>query len=506
MKIINKISHIDAGRRNSYLLLTLVAIFIFTLSYFTIWVGDDIIYHYDFANLKPIRSFRDIFESQAHHYMIANGRYSVHMIVQTVVNFGNHFIFSLLNALMNVLMITQICKLAGRSTKDFKTVLTITILFLFSFQTFMTPAHQINYIWSFSFILLFLNLLFGNYQLPKSPYLLPLLCIYGLFCGNLHEGINVGLGLSLLILLIKDFKKLSIQQKCLIISFGIGDMILCLAPSMLSRAANYMNENQHAVLKAICFSRSIYILIGVMLYRILNDKVKVSTIFRDNWFYFVAMITLIIFNICIGLNVARQFFGQELMAIVIILNITKRQALNRYILAPILIVIALLYTPQVIETLRSHKYYDEIINQYRTSNDGKVYVDFVFGKYSRAFTNTPNLDYRINNYELYTINRLLHDNNPEAPQLRVLPTCLKGMDNVRLKSWVVKLTDNRFVLIKAANDSASYQCKIEHRITHKPQPSQPVTAADSIYGSKYWTAYWLSAIHLDNITNVERVK
>jgi hypothetical protein len=194
------------------------------------------------------------------------------------------------------------------------------------------------------------------------------------------------------------------------------------------------------------------------------------------------------------------------MAIVIILNITKRQALNRYILAPILIVIALLYTPQVIETFRSHKYYDEIINQYKTGNDGKVYVDFVFGKYSRAFTNTPNLDYRINNYELNTINILLHDNNPNATQLRVLPTCLKGMDNVRLKSRVVKLTDNRFVLIKAANDTASYQCKIEHLITHKPQPSQPVTAADSIYGAKYWTAYWLSAIHLDNITNVERVK
>jgi hypothetical protein len=183
----------------SYLALACYALIIFFFSLNTAWTGDDINYRYSFCNGKVISSISDIIQSQYTHYFNVNGRSIAHALVQLFIPILGRTAFAFFNALMHILFILQIFKIAGVDKSNFRSMLTVIFLSMTAFITKMLPTCQIGFVWMFTITLFFLNIFFGNYKTPKSRVLtLPVLFILGILAGWSQEALIVGVGAALI--------------------------------------------------------------------------------------------------------------------------------------------------------------------------------------------------------------------------------------------------------------------------------------------------------------------
>ena len=75
-----------SGKSNviTYLLLAVLALMVFTLSFLAVWMGDDVYFTFNYSGvdwLRKIQSLKDIMDSQGAYYMSRNGRFVTHCIV-----------------------------------------------------------------------------------------------------------------------------------------------------------------------------------------------------------------------------------------------------------------------------------------------------------------------------------------------------------------------------------------------------------------------------------------
>ena len=446
-------------------LLLLVAVVIAIFSYNTIWLGDDITFAYNISiqdQSAVIESFSDLIVSQNAHYFSGNGRYIAHVIVQAFCGLWGHLPFAIANGLAYICFFLMLFRLCGVSLRNFRSVATVVLLALLTFQTKTTPSCQVGYIWTFTLTMAFLNLFFRGKYDYKWWQLIPL-AIFCIIAGNGQEALNLGVSGALIIYWCTNMRKFTLAQYLMMVAFGLGTLIICLSPASQSRAADM---HGHRLSDLICgylmlpfVLRTTYILFAIVIKKCVIDKLSLKQLYKENAFYWNAWFILLVFNLIIGIFCNRQLFGMELMALILSMRLLARKRIGNTMLCVAGVLLLLLYVQQWRLVSSQKEAFNWVERQYVENNDGKVFIDGlpkIWVPFDTKFTPTLSwLDSDI--YDKITLNKYLHTKYPERPECRILPTFLKGKENEPLKSQIVPTSrPGEFLLIKNKNDTAVF--------------------------------------------------
>lgn len=414
-----------------YLSFLFISIVVFILSSNAIWLGDDITYRYHWKTGEEITSVADSFSSQLVHYMEMNGRFVAHFMVQIAIALLGQPAFALLNVLLYIALVLIVLKVIGIPYSDHRKVILLTLLILFGFQTKYVPSCQIGYIWMFVIVMGYILLFFKNqkkFSRWHSLWLVP----FGVFAGWSQEAIVIGVSVALIIYVLINWRQITFNQWAMFFSFGVGAMLLCFSPGTLSRTSeihgsvDFLPPFVYSLFKLCFYLRITYILIFYVLYLLFIKKVKFKELYCQGAFFIISMFTLIIFNVGVGVFGNRQLFGVELMALVLLLKyicIYGRNSKFYITLTSVLLCFVVYTTIQNLRFLKhEHELYDYLVTEYKKSDDGIVYYDFMAKDVTFYETYPSDV---FTEYVLSTISRFEKSKNNLNNNIKVLPTCFE---------------------------------------------------------------------------------
>ncbi len=353
------------------------AAIIFILSVSDIWVADSITYQYNFATGERIESISDIFTSQYTHYFTWNGRYVAHWMCQLFLPILGKGVFSAVNALMYIALILLVIKIVTKDPFTPARILTATCLILFFCDTEYIPTCQIGYVWMSVLVLGYLCVFFSYAKSKKhSAWNCLWLFPFSIIAGNGHEVINVGIGASLIIYALMNFKRLTANQWYMFIGFGIGGLFLCLSPASIGRADSMVIPLLYTVVYFFLNLRVTYVFLAIFLYKLLKRRVTLRDFYIENAFFINAMIVLVVFNFLIGVGSNRQLLGIELISCILVLKLLKNHSFRPLALWIFTIFIIFIYILKYQEIKKAETVYDEVSAKISINADGPIFVDF----------------------------------------------------------------------------------------------------------------------------------
>lgn len=239
--IIDKLNKITEMRIKNNIVLFIVWLIICLFNFLTPLSADDYCYMM-IVGQEPaqIDTLGDVFTSISYHYMHSNGRSLVHALIQIFAGILGKTVFCIVNALMFVLFVQLIRKLANIDGKSYLyTIILIAFIWLFipAFaETTLWLSGSVNYLWATTAALAFIYLINNIEKLSNRYYLYPIYLLIGVCCGWSHECCATALvgGVGLYYLL--NFKKFRGPIIPIFIGLCIGALILILSPGTMGRA------------------------------------------------------------------------------------------------------------------------------------------------------------------------------------------------------------------------------------------------------------------------------
>lgn len=485
-----------------------VALIIAAFGYFATWVGDDIRYMFSFVPGKEemlISSFSDIIESQNAHYFIQNGRYVTHCFVQVFCGIWGQTAFAIVNGIVYILFFRALIHLCGVKMSNIKGVLIVVLLGLITFQTRMTPAFQINYIWTFAFMMIFLSLFFNQHTSQWVWWKICIVGVFSLLAGNGQEALSIGLGAALIIYWLGYMKEMTVARYVMMVCFGVGALVDCLSPGTIGRAGSVVTVSSDWSQKIVqmfvachCI-RSFYFLLIVLLWKILWGHNTWRTIYKSNSFYWNAWGVLLIFNACIGFTCYnRAWFGMELLSIIIGVRLVRKECFRTIFLYVLSFVLALTYIGQIRNIVSCRMAMNIITSQYAQSKDGEVYTNLICSPLLGEWEFSEVLcayyvPYFQNDYrKRKRIQSFLDLKYPNRKPLRIIPTCLKGKENVKINNQIIDYSSGVILAIQSKSNPAPlyvHRCISILGYKHAYEPLEiPFDETNTLCEGTYWRA------------------
>lgn len=425
----------------------LLAVFVYVFSQTALWLGDEITYNYSFKDGSQITSLGDVVTSQIEHYKSVNGRTPAHFLCQLYIPFFGKTAFAISNALVWVALLFLMANLCSIKFDDWKMMALLACLIILGFRTKFTPTCQIGFPWMFALVVAFLLILqhFGKErQNPWRWYHLFWAAPFAFLAGWSQEALVIGVGVALGIFVLFHIRKVTLAQWLLLIFFAAGAVLLCFSPATLGRTtethggSNLLPPTILSLAKLGFYLRITYLLLLFLLYLRIFKKIKFKELFSCTAFYWIVWVTMLAFNLFIGVYGNRQLFGMEFAAIVIIAKYVQLYILpekEKYKTAGsiVLTALALWVVAVAIGNARflSHhgKVLDYINASYHASDDGRVYYDFSAKEVT--FKDT----YPSDVFTWYALNTLNRSYGSEK-ELQVVPTlCADLNHSVSENSW-----------------------------------------------------------------------
>lgn len=292
----------------------------------TFLANDDLPYMYFFRGPVRVTSIVQVLRNQLSDYLYINGRIFVHMILQLTLIFDKN-LWMIINPLMiiiSIILIIKIIKIKSGNSNIVLSTLLGFILYLSIFkykQIIYWVAGSVNYVWVFTFLILFVYLYY-KYGLSKKK-IINMLIIF-MLCA-IHECTMVFTICFVLCNMIYDWCKTKTFNKdylLYIISFS-GALILLLSPANQARLVsdniwNSLNIFEKLNLSLPIISSDIlnilspyyplaYIFILSIILLLLKNKNRFSIITisliifnmlliyitHNNWLYFTLVIILV---------------------------------------------------------------------------------------------------------------------------------------------------------------------------------------------------------------------
>lgn len=473
-------------------LFSLIWVIVFLASSNVIWLGDDYYYQFIFEkdhtplvqdNPTPIENIGDIFLSQFNHYFNYNGRSVAHFFVQLFCGILGPKWFAFFNGLAYIALILCFVIVIRGNLNNFRTWLSVIILFFISFIIKITPSSQVGYIW-----IAILELIFIKIFLEGKSYKcrqLILLFLFSIISGNGHEAYSIGISVGIIIYWITNLKHFGLTRYVTAIGYGIGTLLICLSPATLSRTQSHTDHFQS--LFFFLFSiKAVYILLAVVIYKLCTHKESLKSLYLNYAFFWNIWISCIIFNLVIGVFCDRQLLGAEMMSIILILRICKDNSLSKFWLC-LLGCVALLNIWFNLERVCILKKQEErIYMKYIQSKDGKVYQD----TWGTGLTNIGWASYLWeNSFHTKSFRRKIHRQFPEGPELTILPEYLAGKDTVDIgnKVYHFKYKPGKLLIIQSKISPAKFYVKREF-FGFIPYQTREMDYNTTWYETPYWRA------------------
>lgn len=454
-----------------YVLLVALAALIFILSEYIQWIGDSYLYRFHFGTGEPIASFSEIFPSQYVHYFSMNGRVWAHVLCQGFSALWGQTAFAVCNGLMYVAFTLLFVRVVGGSWRNVPTLLSCILVILFYTDTSYNANFQIGYIWTSAVDLLFILLYFredGRLSFRRW-WKAPLLFIISLLAGNGNEAIAIGIGAALIFDFFTRFRNINAAQWLMLAGFGIGGFTLCLSPGTIDRALS-MNPNfVYSVYHLLINSRMLYLFLITILILRIRKRIVISEFVRVNAFFIVALCSLLIFNLVIGIvSCGRQLLGVELFAAVLTIRALRDQAFPTVALVALSVVVMAQYALKFQYLQICNQDLRELRTELENDDDDIVYIDF--HKYNHLVkpTEVTGMQY----YSFYEVTSILDDINdfgltylykglgiwpvPRPGKLKILPTRAKSVVEGINKNFAMKCADGTFFLMQDKAHPATF--------------------------------------------------
>ena len=184
------------------------------LNFFTFYWGDDYTYMYMFRSdvpmcdtARPITSLADAFVSQTHHYMVQNGRFVAHFLVQCFVSLAPKQVFDVCNSLMFIFMIMLLWRFINVRHRWWMWMLP-GFIFLLSPAfglTCLWVSGSLNYLWAFTLYVV-TYLLYRDFDENTSYWRVALTSFLALVSGSFNEAFSPLFGMMFLVICYKGIK------------------------------------------------------------------------------------------------------------------------------------------------------------------------------------------------------------------------------------------------------------------------------------------------------------
>ncbi len=265
--------------------------------------GDDFTYRFNQANGEVLSSFGEVLRSNAYGYMNVNGRFLVHVCIQTILAWDLYTLFLCLSGLAYVVLLCSLLYLI-RGTQQSKGDLVYLVLGLILFWPLMatsfygTVCMTINYLWSAAIYMFFLAIYFhvkdDTIDLPL--WKLIILFLFGLLCGGWQESFGIGIGGAICLYHLFNLRRTNNSTYALIIGFGIGLCISIFAPGNFVRIDS---ESEGAIgisgfiynAIQLCkhnFFVDVWIVIGLLSAIIDAIRKNYFAFIKSNWLFFLS--------------------------------------------------------------------------------------------------------------------------------------------------------------------------------------------------------------------------
>ena len=274
--------------------------------------ADDFYYRFNQATGDQINSFSDLIQSNVFGYENVNGRFLVHVFVQSIMAWDLHGFFYIASACALLLLFSSILYLVRRekkTEKDLVYVLFFLIIFypLMASTCYGTVALTVNYLWSAAIYTFFIAVYCHvkddcvNYSIGQNI----LLFIFGLLCGSWQESFGIGIGGAICLYHLLNLRSTKKSVYYLIIGFGIGLSILVFAPGNFVRIG-IENEGYRGVghltyqIVQLCKHNlfvGLWVVIGILSMVIDFVKKDKFAFVRNNWLYFLVCAITILFTV-----------------------------------------------------------------------------------------------------------------------------------------------------------------------------------------------------------------
>lgn len=458
-----------------YSILIVASLMIYILSMNVVWLADDLLYQFKFNGLEnvvgtgitkfgaPIDDFSDVIHSQSIHYCGVNGRWVAHVLVQTFCGLLGQTPFAIINALVYVVLEMEICALTGVEIGNWKGLLSVILMIFGSFITGMSPSFQINYIWMFALVLGFLILFFKKAHV-RNPFALGLLALYSFIAGEAHEGINIGVGAALIIYWAMNLRKYTLSQYVMTISFGIGGLILCLAPGNFVRLSDASHPTMVMTIVNILISLKATYILMILLVISKMRHISLRSIYKNNQFYWNVFFVCIAFSLALGVGGNRSLFGAELMAIILSVRLLRGHSFSGLWLVVFSVCLVFFWINQYrsIGAIRSQ--FEDVKAQYEHSSTGEVYSAtqiFPGGIFSMGYW-TPLPLPTGEQWANVAFQKYMQSKYSFAkPLIKILPDYLEDKDSIDVGNKIVPYQNGCFLLVQSKLDPAKFYVERE---------------------------------------------
>ena len=299
--------------------------------------------------------FSDIFRVQREAYLHVNGRVLAHSIVQVFAGMIGKPVFNVLNALAVCGLVYMLCKTADNEFRVGNVVLLMISVFLVWFcypdqyVTMFMIAGSLNYVWATVIVLIFLKAFFSPLLNETNGRVIGL-CIYSFVAGAWGEMYSVCVAPSLLLVMCLDKLRRNRVAWLMLLFFFIGTAIMVLAPGNYARMLE-VNDGGSTSISTRIVNTMVNVLGGnlpwlwvlmIALWIYIRKYKGIIGFWRNNVFWWVAILFSLVFSIVSGASYQRTFFAIYTFTFVLFLQLFSKIDLDRiafYALCSMLLVI-----------------------------------------------------------------------------------------------------------------------------------------------------------------------
>lgn len=446
------------NRRLTAILTAIFVIIVFLFTWFSPRYSDDIIYSYFIplddseSNLfEPMENIGDLFQSQWNHYKVANGRFVVHTLVQFFCAFGGKFFFSLVNAIVWGCMPFIMLALTKKKLVSFRNELScIVLLFLVFYKLPVTPAFQINYIWTAFFNFVWLCIFLSKTSM--KPWQLSLFALWSIIAGNCNESFSIPMGMAIIIFAIYKRFNLELKQWIGGLFYGIGAIIIICSPGQWQRLEEVQDKvviNESAITSLLRFIEQLIpnlsvflLLIAVALFcRKYVEKYEGECSIRL-FGYTIAITSLLMSILLHNASIERIIIAGNMFLSLVIISYLKMGEFPKGLLYVLSVIVAIIGMFKLIRIVELKKTEQTIWMQYIDSSNGVAYLpDKVFSKFIWG----KNEWYNAEKKEFTTL-------YPEKSLLIIRPESMRGIKDDRDTNMVVKLDDQAWLIVQSKSN------------------------------------------------------
>lgn len=506
-------------------IMTISAIAIY-FSYITPWLGDDLGYCYNVklnhtGVYERVTNIAELFESQYWHYIYVNGRYVAHWLVQLYDCLLGKEAFAISNGIVYALMLLMLMVTCGVRMENWKGVLTLGCLMLTGLSLRMNPAFQM-YIWMYLLVLVYLWLLM-NYTTRKW-WMLVLLTLFSIICGNAHESLNAGVVVGAALYFVFK-KKMTLTQILMSAGFCVGLAFLLLSPRTIFR----MGEStpamslEYRILGLINFCRSIpmcWILITITLYKLVVRREKIKTLLAKAPLWWGIWLGCMLINLSWGFQGGRALLGGELSAIIISVKLSNKKTFTPLWLSLLFFMVICFLHQQWKNVEKMRGYIQDIHRQAVTSPGSNIYIDFDYNASIGPFENYVGEiayldDCHHSRMKLYRkfISLYYCGQWGVDKVLEFYPTALRpymeGTADTTAGNILVEYAPSHYLLVQNKRHPARFYVSYERDIPffHKEYPRKELSLNPFIYeddnwiasvvNSSYYNKYYPATFHME---------